>query len=270
MTDNVINLNIGGTPVTAVEVPPPAPLDDKGSLLVHHIAKIKPLLKAEADAAALKAAASKNVTEAFNYATADLSRAFGQDVTRKFLSRKIEETGRRIADLVDERQLDDAFNGVLGIAVQADLFAGKEKGDTAHDQMMAHYQGYLDGVAGKECKLPDGMHPSLLQDYSGGWSSGQAVLMFGMTRGATVAELVNTPNVAPAVDLGGGDDANEDEDLDHEGLDDAARRLQRTGFAEKPEGEDEDPDAQAEANAREALGAPAKRTRRSAPKTGMH
>lgn len=197
---------------------PPQVLDDRAALLIHHIAKVRPLLKARAEIKATLAAADQSVTEAFNYATADLK------LTRKFLQELIDAAGTSHRDLLEERKERDWAFAVLGLPIQTDLF-GEGATDTERDGLFYRLQGYQDGFNGLPSKPPEGMHSMFLNDYQGGWGDGQSTHGQYLARGAAIAEAQGAPNTAPPVDGLNEDGDDEVEDESPEALNAKAAKL---------------------------------------------
>lgn len=181
----------------------PPQLDDWSALLIYHQAKVRELQpEAEKTAAAAKAARDA-VNNAIERGATDLG--VTNDKFRQWMS----DQKTSISDIAIERDLDAKAHRAMGKLVQADLFSGAAKRDTAAEQAIWFHSGYDDGVNGRDQRSD--VDPIFLQNYLGGWNAGQATLAMGMAQGAQVAESLHQPqNTAPA-DLSEPDE-EEDED----------------------------------------------------------
>lgn len=180
----------------------PPQLDDWSALLIYHQAKVRELQpEAEKTAAAAKAARDA-VNNAIERGATDLG--VTNDKFRQWMS----DQKTSISDIAAERDLGAKAHRAMGKLVQADLFSGAAKRDTAAEQAIWFHNGYDDGVNGRDQRAD--VDPIFLQNYLGGWNAGQAMLAMGLAQGAQVAESLHQPKNTAPVDLNGPEDDEED------------------------------------------------------------
>lgn len=120
----------------------------------------------------------------------------------------------------------------LPVGKQLDLFAA---GDTVDEKVAAEAEGYRAGRRADDPVPPKTVSPILHPDWMAGWHRGQAENSANFRRAAEILEARKAKAVGlDAVEEDVGDDDIDEEDV----LDDAARKLKRTGWANPAPAED--------------------------------
>jgi hypothetical protein len=202
--------------------------DDIRALSQHHALKI---IKAERTAANIKGdydEARGEVKAAFALVKADLGYT-RKDFEEILAKMRMGEAEFRISETKRVRRF--ALAG-LPVEGQMDLFAAPT--DTADERVQTEAEGYRAGRRADDPTVPANIAPILAPDWLKGWHAGQE----DNGRDFIRANEIIDARKAKAVAL---DPVEEDTgDVDPEdALDDAARKLKRTGWAEPTEAEAE-------------------------------
>lgn len=109
---------------------------------------------------------------------------------------------------------------------QLDLFGSEgDKPDAVDDQQVARLDGRRAGARSADPVPPSYIAPIMQQAWLDGWHEGREEQFTRVARGEKLLASRELPSTAEPVDL------NDDEDpLDPDAVDDAARKLKRSGF----------------------------------------
>lgn len=199
-----------------------APLDDDeiAALQLWFSTKIREARK-EADAAKAVLDSKREVVNGF----------FSQARGELRLTRKEFEEVLALQDMTEAEFLNHEAKRSARMRLQG-LPVGEQielpLGDTADDLAQARANGFRAGMRGEDGSPPDHVSPVCHQDWLGGWTEGQAKLAEGMFKAAGVLEKIKASQPAP-VELE--PEEPEPEDIE-DGLDDAARKLKRSGWTD--------------------------------------
>lgn len=193
--------------------------DEKAALLHRHMVTIRMAQKAADVIKATYDAARTTVNNHFAAAKGDLG------INRKNLTELLDALGlTEVAFRHNENARRERFElAGLPMGGQLDMFAT----DTVGDREAARADGYRAGLRADDMVVPDNIATMFHGDWQDAWRDGQAENL----RKFAIANGVDEARKAKAVTL---DPVEEDiGDVDPEdALDDAARKLKRTGWAE--------------------------------------
>lgn len=200
--------------------------DEKAALLHRHMVTIRMAQRAANVIKATYDAARTTVNNHFAAAKGDLG------INRKNLTELLDALGlTEVAFRHNENLRRERFElAGLPLGGQLDMFAT----DTVGDREAARADGYRAGLRADDMVVPDNIATMFHGDWQDAWRDGQAENL----RKFAIANGVDEARKAKAVTL---DPVEEDiGDVDPEdALDDAARKLKRTGWAEPQAAETE-------------------------------
>jgi len=200
--------------------------DEKAALLHRHMVTIRMAQKAADVIKATYDAARTTVNNHFAAAKGDLG------INRKNLTELLDALGlTEVAFRHNENLRRERFElAGLPMGGQLDMFAA----DTVGDREAARADGYRAGLRADDMVVPDNIATMFHGDWQDAWRDGQAenLRKFALAHEVTEARKPKTVALDPVEeDIG---------DVDPEdALDDAARKLKRTGWAEPTEAEAE-------------------------------
>lgn len=194
--------------------------EQKSALLHHHLIGIRQAQKQAEVVKATYDARRDEVNKAFAACKGDLG------FKRKDLEELLAAMNQtEVAFRNNENARRERFRlAGLPIGAQLDMFAT----DTVGDRDAARSDGYRAGVRADDMAAPDYIDPLFRGDWEDGWRDGQAenARKFALAMG--VIEARSAPAEVETV----GDEEPEPEDVE-EALDEAARKLKRSGFTNR-------------------------------------
>lgn len=181
------------------------------------------------DAAAKVAGLRKGLTALVNEAKADFA---DSAYTRERMLGWVTIATTPIRTDMRKSQQDYEDRRDLGAYIhheQQDMFAGLPQ--EAADQVFWERAGEQAGLAGKDDTAPAEMHARFATDYAKGWQRGQAKVQEDYLAAQALKKAPEPDPATETVDLN-----DEEQELD---LDEAARKLRRSGFTERTSANDQ-------------------------------
>lgn len=194
--------------------------DEKSALLHRHLVTIRKLQKAADVIKATYDAARTEVNNGFAACKGDLG------YSRKNLAELLDALGlTEVAFRHNENARRERFNlAGLPMGSQLDMFAT----DTVGDREAARADGYRAGLRADDMEVPDNIATMFRGDWEDAWRDGQAENL----RKFAIANGVIDARKAKSVELDAVEEDTGDDTDPEDALDDAARKLKRTGWAE--------------------------------------